>query len=208
MSQNQHRKLQPLAHKDALGPRQAALALLRFVDFRDSHGDEVPGPKVPCPKSEHPLGLQPDYMTWNLGLGTWDSVSIHRRIGHTRLGKASLPQADTSRTGHTPCRARRDRSNCASERIVDTQLHAAADDLGFGQMHQRGMDSERKLPLHSRLGRQVGQSLKRLDELRPAIGIAAVVDRVDADKDVGRDRSLRHRPAPATKIPCCGPAHT
>ena len=42
------------------------------------------------------------------------------------------------------------------------------------------------LALDSRLGREVGQLLERGDELGPAIGIARIIERVDADEQVAR----------------------
>ena len=40
------------------------------------------------------------------------------------------------------------------------------------------------MPLHARLGRDIAELLERVDKLRPAVGIAAVVDAVDADPDL------------------------
>ena len=44
------------------------------------------------------------------------------------------------------------------------------------------------------------------DELRPAIGIAGIVERVDADDDVARAERPRPSRAPATGRSCCAPA--
>ena len=54
----------------------------------------------------------------------------------------------------------------------------------FGHLDQRCVDAEAALALHARFRRQIRQPLEGGDELRPAIGIAAVVDCIDADKDV------------------------
>ncbi len=70
--------------------------------------------------------------------------------------------------------------------VIDAQLDAAADDLGFGPADQRGVDGESQPALDARLRGQVGHRGERGDVLRPAVGIAAVVDRVDAEEDVGR----------------------
>ena len=45
----------------------------------------------------------------------------------------------------------------------------------------------------ARLGRERRGSLERLDELRPAIGISRIVERIDADEDVVRAQHFRPR---------------
>ena len=47
---------------------------------------------------------------------------------------------------------------------------------------------------------------KARDVLGPAVGIAAVVERVDADEDVARRRAPRPRPARTRGRSCCAPA--
>ena len=76
------------------------------------------------------------------------------------------------------------------EAVIDAQFDAAANDLGFCQADQRGMDVEPRASFDARLGRQIGQGAEGGDELRAAIGIAAVVHGVDAQKDVGRAEHL------------------
>ena len=71
------------------------------------------------------------------------------------------------------------------EAVVDAQLDAAADDLGLRQVDQRGVDRVSQAALDAGLRGQVGHRGEGGDVLRPAIGIAAVVDGVDAEEDVG-----------------------
>ena len=63
--------------------------------------------------------------------------------------------------------------------VVDTKLEAGADDVGFGKRYQRGQDFK-PFALYPGLGRQVGKLTKGLEKLRPAVGVAAVVDRIDS----------------------------
>ena len=67
--------------------------------------------------------------------------------------------------------------------IVQPQLQAAADDLGLGEIDQRRMDAERAA-FHSGPRTKRGDLLERPDELGPAIGIAGIVERVDADHEI------------------------
>jgi hypothetical protein len=48
------------------------------------------------------------------------------------------------------------------------------------------MDVELAHPFDSDLGREVGQLLERFEILGPAVGIARIVDAVDADEDIER----------------------
>ena len=45
-------------------------------------------------------------------------------------------------------------------------------------------------PLDSRLRRQICQRLKLFDEFWPAIGIAAEIERIDANKQIGRSENF------------------
>ena len=54
----------------------------------------------------------------------------------------------------------------------------------LGQRDQRRMNLQRLPPLHARPGLQICHPLKGLDELRPAIRIAAVVQRIHSDKNI------------------------
>jgi len=70
--------------------------------------------------------------------------------------------------------------------IIDAQCRAPPDDLRLREMHQGRVDTESQPPLDPGLGRQVSQLFECCDELGPAVGIAAVVDCVDADEEIGR----------------------
>ena len=64
---------------------------------------------------------------------------------------------------------------------------------------QRRVDRE-ALALDPRLGREIRQLLERGDELGPAIGIARIIERVDADEDVARAARLGQAEREARKI--------
>ena len=70
--------------------------------------------------------------------------------------------------------------------IVDAQLGAAADDFGFGHLNQRRVDAKLHRAFDAGFGRQVREPFERRDELRPAVRVAGVVDRVHTDEQVGR----------------------
>jgi hypothetical protein len=58
-------------------------------------------------------------------------------------------------------------------------------------MNQRGMYFKSAFSLHRSLCSKVCHIFKRLDELRPAIRVAAVIHRVRADKNVCRPQDFR-----------------
>ena len=78
------------------------------------------------------------------------------------------------------------------ERKIDAQFGSAPDNFCFRQQDQRSMDSE-SLAFHAGFRCELGKIFKRRDELRPAIRIAAVIERVDADEDIGRVKHFRAR---------------
>ncbi len=67
-------------------------------------------------------------------------------------------------------------------RVVHSELHAAADDLRLGEVNERRVDREAAGEFRA----QIGRAFEGFNELRSAVRVAAVVDRVDADEDVGR----------------------
>ena len=71
------------------------------------------------------------------------------------------------------------------EAVVEAQRQPQPDDVGLRQRHQRRVHRQRAAFDAGARGHP-GQLLEGMDELRPAIGIAGVVERVDADEDVGR----------------------
>src|SRR5690349_13367301 len=68
-------------------------------------------------------------------------------------------------------------------REVDAVTQAGLDDLGFRPRDQRRVHPE-ALAFDPGLGRQVRERLERADELRPAVRIAGIVDRVDAAEQI------------------------
>jgi hypothetical protein len=75
-----------------------------------------------------------------------------------------------------------------SECKIDLQLNGFANDLRFGELDQRGVNLNAST-LDPGFGADVGERFEKRDELRPAIGITAVIDRVCADENVsGRNR--------------------
>ncbi len=90
-------------------------------------------------------------------------------------------------------RARRQRIVAAvRQAVIEAQRQAARDDLRLRHRDERRLNA--KAPaFDAGLGRQPGRVLERLDELRPAIGIAGVVEGVDADEDIAGAQHLRPR---------------
>ena len=86
--------------------------------------------------------------------------------------------------------------------VVEAERHAALDDVGLGQHLERRVDAE-ALAVHAPRRGERGQVLERRDELRTAVGIPGVVERVDADEDVVQRRGPRPSRARATERPCC-----
>src|SRR6266851_10441521 len=75
--------------------------------------------------------------------------------------------------------------------VVNTQAHAFANDLRLGFLEQGSVDSKCALAFHRRLGREIGQPLELTQELRPAIGIAGIINRVSPDENVEGRKRLR-----------------
>src|SRR5690242_15374727 len=63
-------------------------------------------------------------------------------------------------------------------RVVEPERRAPLDDLPLRQQDERGVDGEPLLELGARTGGEIGEVLEGGDVLRPAVGIAAVVQRV------------------------------
>ena len=75
------------------------------------------------------------------------------------------------------------------QRIIDAEAYTALDDLCFGEIDQRRMDRD-AMSLDTYFRGEVRHGLERFDVLRPAIRVAGVVDRVDADEDVSCAENL------------------
>ena len=78
----------------------------------------------------------------------------------------------------------------AGERVIDAEGDAAGDDLRFGQRDERRVDREPLAAFDAGLGGEVGHLLKSGDVFGAAIGVAGVVERVDAEEDVARAEDL------------------
>src|SRR5439155_5793600 len=68
---------------------------------------------------------------------------------------------------------------------------AELDDLRLAQPEQRRVHAVAGPAFYRCGGRHVGQLLERLDECRPAVGIARIVDGVHADVQILRVQRLR-----------------
>src|SRR4029079_11807273 len=112
---------------------------------------------------------------------------VLRRIGNSRLCKTLLTKQTTIAT-----------STCAAcpirivttvrHGIIDAKLDSSSNDLRFRHVHERRMHVE----IYSFRPEARG-SLKTFDELRPAIRISTVIERVDADENVIAIEHLRPR---------------
>ena len=76
------------------------------------------------------------------------------------------------------------------QRKVDIELDCSANDLGFREFDQRCVNLK-TLAFHAGFCSKVGQDLKCFDKFWPAIGIAAVIDRVYPEKNVIRQNHFR-----------------
>src|SRR2546422_5348132 len=78
----------------------------------------------------------------------------------------------------------------AGERVVDAELDAAAQDAGLGELDERGVDLQPRA-LDAGPGRELRHLLEGREILRPAVRVAAVVERVHADEAIVRLQGLR-----------------
>src|SRR5467141_1681283 len=78
----------------------------------------------------------------------------------------------------------------AGERVVDAELDAAAQDAGLGELDERGVDLQPR-SLDAGPGRELRHLLVGREVLRPAVRVAAVVERVHADEEIVRLQRFR-----------------
>jgi hypothetical protein len=71
----------------------------------------------------------------------------------------------------------------------DLEVVAGADDLGLGEVEQRGAQGDR-VALDAGAGGEVGELLEGGDEFGAAVGVAGVVEGVDAEPDLARAEGL------------------
>jgi len=76
--------------------------------------------------------------------------------------------------------------------IVHTEFGPPADDFGLGEIDERGVDFD-LASLYPHLGPKVREPFEGSHEGWPAVGIARVVDSVDADEQMARGKRLRPR---------------
>lgn len=69
------------------------------------------------------------------------------------------------------------------ESVVDAEGGSLLNDLGLGEVDERGVDVEASA-LDAGPGGDVGERLEGLDEDGATVGITAVIDGIDADVDV------------------------
>ena len=74
--------------------------------------------------------------------------------------------------------------------VINSQIKPTLNNFGFGQINQRRMDRQ-LAALYSGHGGQVGHFFIGLNKFRAAVGIAAVIQRIHADKDIIRFQHFR-----------------
>ena len=72
------------------------------------------------------------------------------------------------------------------QRIINTQDQARSDDLGFGHLNQRCVNFEPTLTFDGRRRGEIRRRLERFYKLRPAVRVATIVDRINADENIER----------------------
>ena len=116
-------------------------------------------------------------------------LAILQWVNQSVLAKSFLPQyAGVAAAARRASRRRI--VTTAGQPVVHAKLQSLADDLGLGQRNQRRMNRQGLPTLHAGLGREIGHPLKGRDELRPAVRVAAIVQRIHSDEDVARSQNL------------------
>src|SRR5712691_4975839 len=114
---------------------------------------------------------------------------VSRRISNTSIQESLPPQdARIAMAARLPLRIRVIAR--VRKRVIDSQLDAAPDDLRFGHVDE-WCDDAGLAAFDSAARAADDYVLKCLDELRPAVGIAAGIERVDADPDLRRVARFR-----------------
>ena len=86
--------------------------------------------------------------------------------------------------------------------VVETKREPLPDDLGLGQRDAAARESGSVRAFTPARGGQRRQPLERRDEFGTAIGIAGVIERIDADEDVAWRQAPRPIPSRATERWC------
>ena len=111
-----------------------------------------------------------------------------QRVGEAGLSEAPGPETATVAPAARPSVGRRVVA-AMREAVVEPQSVPPANDLGLCHRDERGVDAEPP-PFDARLRRERGETLERRDVLGPAVRVAGVVERVDADDEVARAQRL------------------
>lgn len=110
---------------------------------------------------------------------------VINRVPNARFGKAFQAQATRITAAAGDARLVRGITGMR-QGIVHAKSGAAANNLSFRHVDQRRVNPKVCRLFHARLRRQVGQVLEGRNELRPAIRVPGVVNRIDADEQVSR----------------------
>src|SRR5207302_1125340 len=81
----------------------------------------------------------------------------------------------------------------AGEAVIDPEFQPLPDDVSFCELHKRRVNLEPLGAFYAGPGRQVCHALEGFNELWTAIRVAAVVERIDSDEDVGGAQHLSPR---------------
>src|SRR6478735_2998763 len=72
-----------------------------------------------------------------------------------------------------------------AETRVEAEALRLAGDVRLGHVQQRRVDGK-TLPLDARLRRNIREALEFVDELRPAIGVAGIIEGIHTDENIAR----------------------
>src|SRR5215510_15503257 len=111
------------------------------------------------------------------------SPGVSSGIGNSRFGKALPPKLArvTASAGESFWRRI---IATGGEGIIHAKLRTCGDDLRLGHLDQ-GCMNRNSLTFNAGLSRYARQFLESGDEFRTTIGIAAVIERIYANEDIG-----------------------
>src|SRR5689334_25172144 len=110
----------------------------------------------------------------------WSSSRAYQRVPDARLREAFLAQqAGVALAAGTALLVRIIAAMRQPE--VHSQLGGQAHDIGFAELDQRGMNLDMRAAFDAGFGRQIGHVFESVDELRAAIRVAGIIQRIYAD---------------------------
>src|SRR5262249_56731777 len=112
------------------------------------------------------------------------------RVDQVRLREALLAQ-EARVAEPTGAAVRFGRVAGPGQREIHAELVGARNDLSLAEGDERRVDAKAAATFDAGLRGEIGEALEGFDELRTAVGIARVVEGVDADEDVLRPLHLR-----------------